>query len=90
MFAWKRAKGDVKVSDTTGNVKVTGKGGEIEVINATGSFTLDGDFYGPVRADKIAKGIRLITVKTDLTLSSLAGIWKQALEIWTSSMRREI
>jgi Putative adhesin/Domain of unknown function (DUF5668) len=66
-------KGDVKVSDTTGNVKVTGKGGEIEVIDATGSFTLDGDFYGPVRADKIAKGIRLITVKTDLTLSSLAG-----------------
>jgi DUF4097 and DUF4098 domain-containing protein YvlB len=66
-------KGDVKVSDTTGNVKVTGKGGEIEVINATGSFTLDGDFYGPVRADKVTKGIRLITVKTDLTLSSLSG-----------------
>ncbi len=66
-------KGDVKVSDTSGNVKVTGKGGEIEVINATGSFTLDGDFYGPVRADKVTKGIRLITVKTDMTLSSLNG-----------------
>jgi DUF4097 and DUF4098 domain-containing protein YvlB len=66
-------KGDVKVSGTVGNVKVGGKGGEIEVINASGSFTLDGDFYGPVRADKIVKGIRLITVKTDLTLSSLAG-----------------
>ena len=66
-------KGDVKVSDTAGNVKVTGKGGEVEVINASGSFTLDGDFYGPVRADKVTKGIRLITVKTDLTLSSLSG-----------------
>ncbi len=66
-------KGDVKVSDTNGNVKVTGKGGEIEVINASGSFTLDGDFYGPVRADRVVKGIRLITVKTDLTLSSLGG-----------------
>jgi hypothetical protein len=66
-------KGDVKVSDTTGNVKVSGKGGEVEVVNASGSFTLDGDFYGPVRADKIVKGIRLITVKTDLTLSSLSG-----------------
>ena len=62
-------KGDVKVSDTTGNVKVNGKGGEVEVINASGSFTLDGDFYGPVRADKITKGMRLITGKTDLTLS---------------------
>ncbi len=66
-------KGDVKVTDTAGNVKVTGKGGEVEVINATGSFTLDGDFYGPVRADKVIKGIRLITVKTDMTLSSLNG-----------------
>jgi hypothetical protein len=66
-------KGDVKVSDTDGNVKVTGKGGEIEVVNCGGSFTLDGDFYGPVRGDKIAKGVRLITVKTDLTLSALAG-----------------
>ncbi len=66
-------KGDVKVSDTDGNVKVTGKGGEIEVVNCSGSFTLDGDFYGPVRGDKIAKGVRLITVKTDLTLSSLPG-----------------
>ena len=66
-------KGDVKVSDTSGNVKVNGKGGEVEVINAGGSFTLEGDFYGPVRADKIVKGIRLITGKTDLTLSALAG-----------------
>jgi DUF4097 and DUF4098 domain-containing protein YvlB len=66
-------KGDVKVSDTSGNVKVTGKGGEVEVLNAGGSFTLDGDFYGPVRATKVTKGVRLITGKTDLTLSSLAG-----------------
>lgn len=66
-------KGDVKASDTTGNVKVSGKGGEVEVINCSGSFTLDGDFYGPVRADKVVKGVRLITVKTDLTISSLSG-----------------
>jgi DUF4097 and DUF4098 domain-containing protein YvlB len=66
-------KGDVKASDTTGNVKVSGKGGEVEVINCSGSFTLDGDFYGPVRADKVVKGVRLITVKTDMTLSSLSG-----------------
>ncbi len=66
-------KGDVKVSDTTGNVKVSGKGGEVDIINCSGSFTLDGDFYGPVRADKVVKGVRLITVKTDLTLSALSG-----------------
>ena len=66
-------KGDVKAADITGDVKVSGKGGEIEVNNCTGSLTVDGDFYGPVRGDKIRKGVRLISVKTDLTLSALSG-----------------
>jgi DUF4097 and DUF4098 domain-containing protein YvlB len=66
-------KGDAKISDTRGDVKVSGKGGEIEVTDAGGGLTVDGDFYGPVRADKVLKGVRMISAKTDLTLSSLAG-----------------
>ena len=66
-------KGDVKAADIRGDVKVSGKGGEIDVNNCTGGLTVDGDFYGPVRGDKIAKGVRLISVKTDLTLSALSG-----------------
>jgi DUF4097 and DUF4098 domain-containing protein YvlB len=66
-------KGDAKISDTKGDVKISGKGGEIEVDDASGSLTVDGDFYGPVRADKVLKGVRMISVKTDLTLSALAG-----------------
>jgi len=68
-----RRKGDVKVSNTKGDVKVSGKGGEIEVSSATGSLTVDGDFYGPVRADRITKGVRVVSAKTDLTLSGLSG-----------------
>jgi len=66
-------KGDVKIADTQGDVKVSGKGGEIEVNDANGSLTVDGDFYGPVRADKVLKGVRLVSAKTDLTLSALSG-----------------
>jgi hypothetical protein len=66
-------KGDAKVSDTTGDVKISGKGGEIEVDNATGSLTVDGDFYGPVRAEKVTKGVRMVSPRTDLTLSALSG-----------------
>ncbi len=66
-------KGDTKVSDTKGDVKISGKGGEIEVNDSSGSLTVDGDFYGPVRADKAQKGVRMISAKTDLTLSALAG-----------------
>jgi hypothetical protein len=66
-------KGDVKISDTKGDIKISGKGGQVDVTSATGSFTLDGEFYGPIRADKVAKGLRFISQRTDLTLTSLTG-----------------
>jgi hypothetical protein len=66
-------KGDTKVSGTHGDVKISGKGGEIEVNDTAGSLTVEGDFYGPIRADKAIKGVRMVSSKTDLTLSALAG-----------------
>lgn len=66
-------KGDIKVSDTKGNVKLSGHGGEVNVSGATGGLTIDGEFYGPIRADKIAKGVRFVCQRTDLTLTQLAG-----------------
>ncbi len=66
-------KGDAKVSGTKGDVKISGKGGEIEVNDTAGSLTVEGDFYGPIRADKAVKGVRMVSSKTDLTLSALAG-----------------
>ena len=66
-------KGDVKVSDTKGNVKISGHGGEINVSSATGGLTIDGEFFGPIRADKIVKGVRFVSQRTDLTLTQLTG-----------------
>ncbi len=66
-------KSDIKVSDTKGNIKISGHGGEINVSSATGGLTVDGEFYGAIRADKIAKGVRFLSRHTDLTLSQLAG-----------------
>src|SRR6266403_2551221 len=66
-------KGDVKVSDTKGNVKIAGHGGEVSVNSATGGLTLDGEFFGPITADKVAKGVRFISKRTDLTLTQLSG-----------------
>jgi DUF4097 and DUF4098 domain-containing protein YvlB len=65
--------GDVKVSDTRGDIKLSGKGGEVEITSATGGLTVDGEFYGPIRADKIAKGVRYISQRSDMTLSQLGG-----------------
>lgn len=66
-------KGDIKVSDTNGNVKLSGHGGEVSVSTATGGLTLDGEFFGPITADKVAKGVRFISQRTDLTLTQLSG-----------------
>jgi DUF4097 and DUF4098 domain-containing protein YvlB len=66
-------KGDIRVSDTKGNVKLEGHGGQVDVLGATGGLTMNGEFYGPIRAEKIAKGVRFISQRTDLTLTQLAG-----------------
>jgi DUF4097 and DUF4098 domain-containing protein YvlB len=66
-------RGDVKISNTKGNVKISGRGGEVNVASATGSLTLEGEFFGPIRADKISKGVRFISQRTDLTLTQLTG-----------------
>jgi hypothetical protein len=65
--------GDAKISDTKGDVKVSGHGESVEVVNATGSFTINGEFVGPIRADKVTKGVRFVSHRTDLTLTQLSG-----------------
>jgi DUF4097 and DUF4098 domain-containing protein YvlB len=65
--------GDVKVADTKGDIKLAGKGGEVDVTTASGGLTVDGEFYGPIRADKIARGVRYISRRSDLTLTQLSG-----------------
>jgi DUF4097 and DUF4098 domain-containing protein YvlB len=65
--------GDTRISDIKGDVKISGKGGEINVTNATGGLTVNGEFYGPIRAEKVLKGVRFISHRTDFTLSQLTG-----------------
>jgi len=71
-------KGDVKITDTRGNVKVAGHGGSVEVVGASGSLTVDGEFYSSVRAEKIAKGVRFISQRSDLTLTQLGGHFEKS------------
>ncbi len=66
-------RGDVKVSGTKGDVKISGSGDSVEVVDATGNFTVNGEFVGPIRAEKIAKGVRFVSHRTDLTLTQLSG-----------------
>jgi hypothetical protein len=66
-------RGDVKVSGTKGSVKISGSGDSVDVVDATGNLTVTGEFVGPIRADKVAKGVRFVSHRTDLTLTQLSG-----------------
>lgn len=65
--------GDAKISDTKGDVKISGHGQSIEAVNATGGLTVSGEFVGPIRAEKVAKGVLFVSHRTDLTLTQLTG-----------------
>jgi DUF4097 and DUF4098 domain-containing protein YvlB len=66
-------RGDAKITGTKGDVKIAGTGDSVDVTDATGNFTINGEFVGPVRAEKIGKGVRFVSRRTDLTLSQLTG-----------------
>src|SRR5437867_2440977 len=66
-------KSDIKVSDTKGNVKISGHGGGKKVLRPTGGPAHRGEIYGEDRSGKVAKGVRFLSRRTDLTLSQLAG-----------------
>lgn len=66
-------RGDAKITGTKGDVRVSGTGDSVDITDATGSFTINGEFVGPIRAEKIAKGVRFVSRRTDLTLSQLTG-----------------
>src|SRR5229473_3324965 len=66
-------KSQLTVRSEKGGVKVSGHGESVEVANASGSFTLNGEFVGPIRAEKVAKGVRFVSHRTDLPLTQLSG-----------------
>jgi hypothetical protein len=66
-------RGDAKITSTKGDVRVAGNGGSVDVTDTTGNFTINGEFVGSIRAEKIAKGVRFVSRRTDLTLSQLTG-----------------
>lgn len=65
--------GDVQVSDAAGSVRVAGDGGDVSISNVAGSAEINGEFSGPIRFEKIAKGVHFLSHRTDLTVSKLSG-----------------
>jgi DUF4097 and DUF4098 domain-containing protein YvlB len=65
--------GDGRINTVKGNVRVDGKGSELDLSDISGDATIDGDFYGPIRARNVAKTTRYTSTRTNLTLAKLSG-----------------
>ncbi len=65
--------GNTTILGANGDVKVSGHASEVEISDVKGSATLDGEFYGPLRFERVAKGVRFVSNRTDLTVSELSG-----------------
>lgn len=65
--------GDVRILTAKGNVRITGSGGEVEMDDVSGDASLEGEFYGPIRARNIAKGTHFVSSRTDLSIGALPG-----------------
>jgi len=66
-------KGDVRIATAAGNVKLSGRGDEVEISDVKGEAAIEGEFYGPIRLARIAKGARFQSQRTNLTITALAG-----------------
>jgi DUF4097 and DUF4098 domain-containing protein YvlB len=65
--------GDARITGVKGNLTVTGAGGELELGDVTGTTSIDGEFYGPIRVRNVAKTTHFLSARTDLTISALPG-----------------
>jgi DUF4097 and DUF4098 domain-containing protein YvlB len=67
------SRGDARIVGAGGNVKLSGRGSRVDVTDVKGQATVEGEFFGPIRIEKVGKDVRFISRRTDLTVTQLAG-----------------
>ncbi len=65
--------GDVHIVGAKGNVKLSGRGGQVEIADVKGEAAIQGEFFGPIRVEKVTKGTHFVSRRTDLTISGPTG-----------------
>jgi DUF4097 and DUF4098 domain-containing protein YvlB len=67
-------KGDVRISNISGNFKLSGKGNDVDVSEVAGDASLNGDFFGTVRLRNVTNTTRYISQRSDLTIVKMTGL----------------
>ena len=65
--------GDTSITSASGDVRLNGAGGEVELTDVGGNATIQGEFYGPIRAKNVGKTMHFTSSRTDLAAEQLTG-----------------
>lgn len=65
--------GNLQVSNVKGSVRVSGRGNDVDVSDVEGEASIEGEFSGPIRAKNVARSVRFLSSRTDLTIGALPG-----------------
>lgn len=66
-------KGNARVTDAAGDVRITGRGDEVDISGVRGDALIQGDFFGPIRIEKVGGTAHFTSSRTDLTAAQLTG-----------------
>ncbi|MBV9669381.1 MAG: hypothetical protein JOZ43_00365 [Acidobacteriales bacterium] len=68
-----QSRSNLTVHQAKGNVSATGKYDDVTATDIAGSMTMEGDFFGDMRLQKIDKGVHFHSSRTDLELAKVEG-----------------
>ncbi len=66
-------RGDARISGVAGNLRVTGRGDDINISDVNGNASVEGPFYGAIRAAHVAKTLRCAVPWSQISVAQLNG-----------------
>ena len=68
-----KSGGMTEMRKVKGNVELDGRGQDVEISDATGTVTVNGEYPGTIQFRNIAQTLRFTSSRTDLTVQNLKG-----------------
>jgi DUF4097 and DUF4098 domain-containing protein YvlB len=66
-------RGDARISGVAGNLRVSGRGDDVSISDVKGDASVEGPFYGTIRAQNVAQTMRCAVPWSQITVAQLHG-----------------
>ena len=66
-------RGDAHIAGVAGDVSLAGRGSEVDLADIAGGAMINGNFFGPIRANRVGKTLQCSAQRSQVTLEHLTG-----------------